>query len=160
MGLEKYNSLSPETVNLADRYSMTINPHNSLQSFEAPNQLQRFHAFRYDMIRILRRILDPFCTYRFSIEVSKLGRLHLHGWVQFKDILGFYLMATPSLIDICTFELDLITDFLIWAAYCDKSRHIFEPLSTIIENNTNLPKKPDRDPFDLNSKFKKSPLLD
>jgi len=115
----KRTLLSIEHISPAVFYSFTISPANEHQYFNEEERVDKFR--KYMKSHMLNRLKDN--TFRFHIEVSPAGRLHLHGKFKFKDIASikhFYLMDINYLMNHNQIEIDTISDMDKWESYMTK----------------------------------------
>jgi len=112
--------LAPEEVNKDTLYTFSLNPDDDHQFWKENNSLQRELKFTDFWRKFLERYLTPVAQYDIHLEVSRLGRLHFHGTIQFKDIKEFYLYTLHWMLHICQIEIDTIKDPLVWKEYCTK----------------------------------------
>lgn len=142
---QKNDILAPEEVQLDVRYAISINPSDHHQ-FWGKGCLYREECFYENIIRLMNLILRPVrCEYKFWIEYSRHGRLHLHGFISFPDdfenrdhfknegircFYGYALhrlekMATVCLkhqIDAETGEYIAVGNWQNWFCYCTKQK--------------------------------------
>lgn len=122
--------VSPEDVERQQFYAFTLNPCDRFQ-FVKFKDTDRFSNFKYSMISIMQKFFT--CDYRFWIEMSNKGRLHLHGKVKFTDnmqILHFYnFLHRCENLGLMTFMFSNIGEALSdqkkkiyknWTTYCKK----------------------------------------
>lgn len=110
---DSHKCLKVEQFSTSDQYAFTINPiKQHFSSFD------RHHKVCSDMKKFFST--HDSCSARMYLEISKLGRLHFHGYLIIKDILSFFLYFIPALKDISTFEIDTIQDASVWSTYCNK----------------------------------------
>jgi len=121
---EAHSCLEPESVKQNTQYTLTISPADRHQFYETKRD--RIAKFREQWYGRLLINLAPYATYELHVEVSKAGRLHCHGYITIKDILGFYVYAIPFMRDNTTFEIDTIKDRKVWDEYCTKQKHLFD----------------------------------
>lgn len=98
-------------------YSFTINPSDTYQKFGRTDRINRFIE---DIEKKLNSVLG--LEYMLYIEISKFGRLHLHGYTRTRknQKLNFYLYGIEKIKDIGCFCLKPIDDILIWDKYIRK----------------------------------------
>lgn len=122
-----HTMIAPELLVPCTDYAFTLNPCDKLQ-YDESNSLRRFSDFKSQMRVSLQNLLSPYMRWKFYIEISKAGRLHLHGTVSFNDlesILMFFMSAVTKLQAQFTYELDTIKDPKIWHDYCTKQEQLF-----------------------------------
>lgn len=97
-----------------------------MDEFQYYNKSDRLEKFKKEFINTLYEILSKYrCVYLFKIEVSSLGRLHLHGYIHVpqNQIQNFYINIINKLIRIGTIEVDeLMNNF--WIIYLTKQNQI------------------------------------
>lgn len=141
---EQHEMLAPEELVPMENYAFTLNPggkDDSMQMLEA-NALRRFSDFKMHQRAYLMQVLAPYANYQFWIEISKKGRLHLHGVVKFHDydaILGFFMKAVPNLMKCYSFCLKPIDNMSDWLVYCTKSERLFGDRIQHFDSKTPVP---------------------
>jgi len=125
MSLEKYRPsiVKPEDMKINTPYAITINPNDNFQ-YIGLTTVQRLKTFRNTQEIFLERLFSPNSIYKFNIEVSAKGRLHLHGVIKVKDIQSFYVFAIPQLLTKSMVEIDTLNDRTIWDRYCTKQNDL------------------------------------
>jgi len=116
--------IAPELIELHKQYAITINPRDERQYFLKP---LRLNLFVDDLNKMLSRWPDAI-DYFMQLEVSKTGRLHTHGWVQFDTydaVAKFYVDTLPRLRALTNVEIDTIADSKVWIAYYTKQFNLF-----------------------------------
>nr|DAW08393.1 MAG TPA: Rep protein [Bacteriophage sp.] len=114
-------SLKVETIDVTKYYSITVSPSDHHQYFESKERLKMF--FNWAQITFYRLLLNT--EYEMHIEVSPMGRLHLHGKIKLLNkerLLKFYLYDIPRINNISVFEIDTISDMVKWDTYCTKQK--------------------------------------
>jgi len=110
----------PSPEDLKDElYTFTINPSDTLQFFRHALPSTRLQSFKDSVYAMLNSISNAINIDAY-IEISKLGRLHLHGVCKIKDPYLFYMSVAHSFQTWCTLEIDSITDINVWTTYCLK----------------------------------------
>ena len=130
--------VEPEALEKCDPYAFTLNPKDPFQSFKS-NSTRRFFDFKHQMETTLYSILRPFASYSLIIEISKKGRLHMHGTIVINDRLGFFLSAIPKLMELGTYKLAKLADRKVWSIYCHKQDYLFDGYETEITSKEKLP---------------------
>jgi len=97
-------------------YSCTINPDDNWQYWDSPNRLRRFK----DAISNKLLLYEKVFTFSGYYEMSSVGRLHLHGVIQFHNCFDFYLFTIHHMLRWCVFEIDTINDHGLWTSYITK----------------------------------------
>lgn len=103
------------------KYSCTINPSDADQYFESRDT--RVYTFLRNIYKTLVK-LNLYCNYTFYLEISKGGRLHLHGILEPTDLIEFYLNVPPILAHYSQYELDTIDDLDTWNNYITKDQEV------------------------------------
>lgn len=131
-GNAAHTFLEPEIVCLSEPYALTISPpyeENNLKnqfSTDLTNRLKPFQDWQESIEDDLARI--KYCKYTFYLETSKLGRLHLHGYIYITDIARFYMFDVGTFMSMGTIMMDIIKDFPGWHLYITKNAEIFFPV--------------------------------
>lgn len=99
-------------------YSCTINPPDEGQYFESGDV--RVQSFLRNLYKKLVKLNEYCSDYEFYLEVSKGGRLHVHGTLETDNIIEFYLHVPPLLKSMGQYELDTVDDIRTWMSYCTK----------------------------------------
>lgn len=128
---QKQQILSPEEVTLGGWYTFNLNPEKQYE-FEA-TPVARWNKTYQDIQATISRFI-PFATIEGFLEISRTGRIHMHGYIEFKDIAGFYLML-PAIMKHNHLEIDTITDPEHWYDYCTKSRKLLKSYQTDIKQD-------------------------
>jgi len=130
----QFSCLSPEELVHGTNYSLTLNPCDARQYFDELN--------RYDMfVESLNKLcfdLHQYAHVQGYIEISKGGRLHLHGMINFhsrKTIFAFFLNHVKKLQNVCTYEIDTITDQSKWDTYCTKSNKLLKDVDNFVDSS-------------------------
>lgn len=115
-------SLAMECIQLNKPYAFTLN----LQNLKGQYQLDHSAYYKWIQKNLLSiKHLD----FKFILEISKFGRIHMHGQVEFKHLTAiayFYLVF----YDIgCNFEFDEIKDPDKWESYMYKQKTIMQALA-------------------------------
>lgn len=127
----KQSILSPEEVVLDGWYSFNLNPQQQHELEATP--IARWNK-TYQEIQSLISIFIPYAEIEGHLELSRTGRIHMHGYVLFKDIAGFYLVL-PKILKKCTIEIDTIADMDYWQSYCTKSSKVLKQYQTKIKQD-------------------------
>lgn len=114
--------LKPEKTPSNTPLSISLSPSDKQQYYENPKRLEVFRSQLYGRLLIH---VAPYASYDLYVEISEAGRLHCHGTISIKDVLGFYLYAIPFMRDAMTYEIDTINDMQTWINYCTKGAHMF-----------------------------------
>lgn len=116
---DRFKCISPEDMQIDGKYTFTINPE---QQFTSKNNdmRERVNKFTTYLSTNLNRILYKTAIFVVHLEVSKNGRLHVHGMLKVKNILKFFIECIPQLQDIGSYEIDTIKELSIWSMYCVK----------------------------------------
>lgn len=104
-------------------YTFTYNPCDKYQHFKSH---QRLILFNKDLKEIL---LYKCFEYSLFPEISKKGRLHLHGTIRIIDKNEFYINVIPYLLSrgtiAITLEKEIKTEknkYKDWLGYCTKQK--------------------------------------
>ena len=133
--------IAPELLTPCEEYAFTLNPCDELQC-DKSNSVRRFSDFKSQIRICLQNLLSPYMKWKFYIELSKAGRLHLHGTVSFNDmesILMFFMYSVKKLMASFTYELDTIKDRSVWHTYCTKQERLFGELNQEIDSKKPIP---------------------
>ena len=139
-----------------DYVAVTINPSNRKQ-FPNASIRRRLQKFRSNMLLVLGALQKQH-KYKFNIEISKFGRLHLHGYVKLKNILEFNNWVYDIKYNSNDYNLDIdsIDNLSKWDKYCRKDEELFdmidrpriifpEPKEAILRKIYKIDKKSDDD---------------
>lgn len=97
-------------------YTFTLNPESQPALYQT-NKIQKWYC---DIIKDMSKLKA--CIYELNLEISKLGRLHYHGWIRITTPWRFYLEDIPYLCTVGSFEIDTISDMDEWQRYMDKNK--------------------------------------
>lgn len=139
--MSKHFIPSVEDVLSKLKYELTMAPDDSLQHF---NQSNRINNFVKTINKKLFIQLYPYIRpTKLHIEISKLGRLHLHGTISFKSKLMiklFFVDQVKNLTDHFTIAMNPYRGD-IWDEYIVKQqRYEFPTLTTTWDPNDDVPK--------------------
>lgn len=111
-------------------YAFTFNPCDKIQHWKMADRLIGFH-------KELQRIFMYRCMeYKLYPEISKSGRLHLHGYIRITDKDDFYIHAIRHMVSLGTVAITPIKSvstivdqkdtekYKSWHEYCTK-QHTF-----------------------------------
>lgn len=129
----KNSIISPEEIVLRQQYSFNINP--SEQHFNIKSPQLRW-AKMFQDIEIL--INTMFAEIHGNLEVSRTGRIHMHGYIRFVSVSNFYIATLPQMLSRATLEIDSIKDFDVWDKYVMKSKYVLNGYNTEIDNHRKL----------------------
>lgn len=122
----KINLPTPEEILLNKTYSFTLSLDDTcLMHKHAPKSFPEQYKIYQQKLNLIRHSKIEIITYP---EISRNGRLHLHGTIKFLTYLSiseFYLQFLNYPYSI---EIDSIDDNKIWDEYILKSKHIMKPL--------------------------------
>lgn len=109
-------------------YALTINPSDTYQKFGRTDRLQLFQREIDKMLSNIKHI-----EYDLRIEVSKLGRLHCHGYMRIRKNMKqkFYIDSITELKEIGCFTIKHIDNYVTWHSYIHK-----QELTTLRINNS------------------------
>ncbi len=122
-------------------YEITINPCDSLQSFDDPLRAIRIHSsFKK---QICTPLFTDYSKFIFFPEISepksshKHGpqcRIHYHGIIIFTDVIGFLIHSFSQLSKYTSFQFnDFRPDY--WPIYITKQYTLIRPLLKVIYND-------------------------
>lgn len=109
---------SPEDIDIELPYTFTFNPCDGRQYYYDADRVETFMEYW----RTLFDSMFDDIEIDVHLEVSKLGRLHFHGIIKFKNLLNFYLKDIIKLKNEGTLEIDTIEDGEVWEEYCTKQK--------------------------------------
>nr|UOF78872.1 rep protein [Cressdnaviricota sp.]UOF83105.1 rep protein [Cressdnaviricota sp.] len=128
--------LSPESITVNTSYTFTLNPCDDLQYFDQIDRIKSLEGYAINYILpVVPAIVDIY------MEVSRAGRLHFHGTINFPTIAhikDFYVNVIHKLSKKFQIEIDTICDPDKWREYCTKSSHL---INVHLVTNKNLLKK-------------------
>lgn len=129
--LTKAPILSPEEVNCDGWYTFNLNPEKQFELEATP--VARWNK-TYQEIQSLISIFMPYAEIEGNLEISRKGRIHMHGYIMFKDIAGFYL-TLPKILKKCFIEIDTIADMDYWQQYVTKSAKVLRKYQVKIKQD-------------------------
>lgn len=115
----KAQILAPEEVGTEGWYTFNLNPLRQHISY-APRK--RWNEVYKDIQQTISKFIDE-AEIEGNVEVSRKGRIHMHGYIKFKNIIDFYLKL-PSILADNHIEIDTIADMKTWEIYCTKQQTI------------------------------------
>lgn len=110
-----YKCIAPECIEENIAYAFSLNPIDSLQYWDDDNRLNKFKTNLTTILSSLNTI-----NVIANIELSPLGRLHLHGTIKILNTKLFFLNHIHKLQHYGTFEIDTIKDQDKWTEYINK----------------------------------------
>lgn len=118
--ITKTKDFDSSLVSPTGYYSVTINPES--QYWDSPSRLTSW--LRHVHTKLVR--IDPSFKYLLFIEISKRGRLHLHGYFRLDtdQLIDFYLSVPRILEGIGQFEIDTVANYETWYNYIQKDQVI------------------------------------
>lgn len=122
----KHNIIEPEKVNPDELLSFSFNP-------EEQPLFEKFYCMRLNNLADWsRRQKDILSTLRYAkvscvLEISRKGRMHMHGFIKIHKIAEFYLMDLKKLMHYGTLEIDSITNVEKWYDYIYKCSKFMRP---------------------------------
>lgn len=131
-----HDSPSVESMEEGVRYAFTLNPDDTYQQFDQPLRLSRF----YDMMKAMLLSYSDSFIVNATVEVSKNGRLHLHGFITFKNLLRFYIDDVHRLQKVSTYCIKVLDDEAEWEEYCSKAGNLIPEAYRYISTPTNVVK--------------------
>lgn len=134
----KYICPKKETVSANDTFAFNFAPDDSKQFWDSPD---RFTLFQTWIPTYFTSALKG-ASIKVMIEVSPLGRLHLHGYITISNPMDFYLFTVRNLERYGTFVIKPIADEEIWQKYCTKQELLKEYIyAPIVAKPLNVQKK-------------------
>jgi len=121
----KIHSCIPPEENFGQNLTFTFNPSDSI---EWQNKGPTSNHLK-DWIEKYHKVFDKCSSAVIECrpELSKLGRMHWHGSIKIVSQM-FYLKDIHLLKLNGTFEIDTISDPMIWDLYCRKQQETMGPL--------------------------------
>lgn len=113
----KANLLAPEEVETEGWYTFNLNP----QEQEIMSDPLARWTKMYQHIEAIIDIFKNVAVIEGQLEISRNGRIHMHGYIKFKSPIEFYLLL-PRALTRCTIEIDYIEDIEVWKTYCEKQK--------------------------------------
>lgn len=120
---DAHSCLKPEVLPKNTALAISISPNDKQQFYGVRNRVSHFRQQLYGRLLIH---VAPYASYDLYVEISEAGRLHCHGTITVKDVLGFYTYAIPFMRTEMTYEIDTIGEPAKWDAYCTKQADLFE----------------------------------
>lgn len=113
-------------------YSITLCGSDCMQfwNHSGPNRIKNCISAYENSIQTY---IYPYVSdYLFVPEISKKGRVHLHGYLKFSDVFLFHLNSIHNLNSIMIVDIDTIDDMIKWKEYIYKDKEIMKkPLRRI-----------------------------
>jgi len=103
-------------------FAITISPSDRLQYF---NNSERMQVSYITTVKLYKDILNKYLNkYELYLEVSPKGRIHYHGTINIKDIIGFLLYVIPQLENTCNVCIKNIDNADEWKTYYSKQQEL------------------------------------
>lgn len=99
-------SINLELIEIGTLYSLTISPNDDHQYWDDPLRFMNFKLWFTKMF--ITKTGLPYKILEARIELSKFGRLHVHGFIQFKRPVEFLLKYIRQWQNMSIFEIDTI----------------------------------------------------
>jgi len=128
----RHTLLAPEEIELDAWYTFNLNPAEQDLGEVVPNR--RWSVVRTE-IQLLIDLLKG-SEIEGCLELSRMGRIHMHGWIKFTDITEFY-MRIPKVLNRATLEIDTIANPETWEKYTRKQNHLLKGYDFEIKRNVN-----------------------
>lgn len=123
---QQYSCISVEDIVPGVQYTLNLNPCDARQSWD------KLYSVRFDeCLRYISMILHDVKMYaraRGYMEISKGGRFHFHGRIEFKDVKSIFMFfcEIPNKWQrVCTYEMDKIEDDAKWEKYITKQDRFY-----------------------------------
>lgn len=153
---EKTKIFSPKLVN-GEIYSITINP-SEQYPLKKSRYLDVYSSLmtlfnKHNILKYIKHVeLNTEVSYPMKNGLDKqrpanvISRIHYHGTICFKDIIGFFVYVQPYLSAYCIYEIDTIDNPQTWNNYMCKDINEWtereqEPFTTYQINTTILSEK-------------------
>jgi len=125
----KHSLPKMEDVESGDVFAFNFAPTDKYQFFDE-NSVRRPHEFKKAIQLLFKKNIYPYAKYKCNIEVSPMGRLHIHGKITINDPLGFYL-DIHRLMNAGTVVIKFLQDDG-WDDYCIKQKNHWLPFDPVI----------------------------
>lgn len=118
---QRHKGVKIEELVTGQTYAISINP-----KFQ-PTALNKHRIYFW-----YRAFYDSLVKHKNSVELklylesSPTARLHFHGTIRIKEIIG-YLGFLSALAEDTSYEIDTIEDEQVWIEYTQKQYDIWEP---------------------------------
>lgn len=112
----KHSAPAPECIDKSKEYSITLNPSTVYKDVKTLRTWWHRKLLEVSMTSDQQRTF----TYDLKIEVSCMGKLHMHGVIRIHKVMLFYIYTLQKLQDVATYEIDTKDDTDYWPAYCTK----------------------------------------
>lgn len=122
----KLQTVPPEDVNIAQQYTFSLSLDNdTLCDKHKPKSFpQQYEIYISKLTALIQKNIVIVCY----PEISKVGRLHVHGNITFQTPLAIAEFYLQLLNYPFALEIDTMEDKDIWQQYISKSSHILRPL--------------------------------
>lgn len=112
-----------------EKYAITLNVCNRQQGFNAES---RMYTAISHYKKLLEKYFLQFTHFKLWIEISKRGRIHLHGTIMFlsTECIYLYLLKCAHHLHmdkIVNIDIRPIKDKDGWLKYCNKDESIIKP---------------------------------
>jgi len=111
--------MKPEEMICHTDYAFSYNPEEQpiVQGFGKVT-LTTFSSWADTIYEMFDRC--KYCKIRTTLEISRHGRLHMHGTIQIINLIKFFFFDIKILRFHGSYEIDTIKDPLKWEIYCTK----------------------------------------
>lgn len=123
--------ISPEEVSTEGYYTFNLNPQKQSEYEGSP--IARWNKVYKDIQQLISQFIES-AEIEGYLEISRTGRIHMHGWIKFKNIANFYL-ELPKVLKLATIEIDTIQDPHKWYDYCTKCNNVLKAYQTHIKQD-------------------------
>ncbi len=129
----KHECIKPEDLVINTSYAFTLNmrdqlPMNTVQYHYFNKFIGTYHTYINGVYKSLNELKGSVLDTR--LEVSQLGRIHLHGTIRVHSKFNFYVRDVRLLTNIGTLSIKELKEPEVWTEYCQKQAHIFLPVHT------------------------------
>lgn len=138
------NEVAPEEAQPGTDYAITFNPDGGNPAFDdSVNKLYKGNV-SMNMVGYLSavktKVFDKlrYAEVRVCLEISRLGRMHFHGWIRILNVPMFYLLDLQHLMGYGTFSICNIKDTKIsdkysdWTEYVQKGLHLWQEMPQLV----------------------------
>jgi len=119
---ENLKPFEPEECDTQTIYTITLNPKDAYQYLLKPDRVKSFNKSIQELIQTIRFT----CSIEANLEISRGGRLHIHGNIQIHEPMNFFINSVPQLLDYGHLTIGHMPHPDVWDKYSTKQQTCME----------------------------------
>lgn len=132
----KFQNIPLEDAKLDTPYAFSFNPEHQTNLYDKKSDSFQYTYALVKMDQYMKKMLVKLkaSAYLMYQELSPLGRIHYHGYIQILNIVDFFVYDVPLLKSYGTFCIKPIDDAALWAEYVRKQQAVLAstPLRSLL----------------------------